>query len=78
VDPRDDLDDVEKRKFLTTGTRTPTSSDVQPVAIPYTDYAIPAPHRWEDNIKMALREVGYEDVDWINLRRIRDSHGVEY
>ncbi|KAJ4434585.1 hypothetical protein ANN_23147 [Periplaneta americana] len=23
--------------------------------------------RWEDNIKMDLREVGYDDRDWINL-----------
>jgi uncharacterized protein YebE (UPF0316 family) len=24
-------------------------------------------HRWEDNIKMDLREIGYEVVDWIQL-----------
>jgi hypothetical protein len=23
--------------------------------------------RWEDNIKMDLQEVGYEDMDWIEL-----------
>jgi hypothetical protein len=23
--------------------------------------------RWEDNIKMDLREIGFGDVDWINL-----------
>jgi hypothetical protein len=23
-------------------------------------------HRWEDNIKMDLREIGFGDVDWIN------------
>jgi hypothetical protein len=23
-------------------------------------------HRWEDNIKMDLREVGFWDVDWIH------------
>ncbi|KAJ4432555.1 hypothetical protein ANN_21178 [Periplaneta americana] len=28
--------------------------------------------RWEDNIKMYLREVGYDDRDWINLARDRD------
>jgi hypothetical protein len=22
--------------------------------------------RWEDNIKMDLREIGFEDVDWIH------------
>ncbi|KAJ4442430.1 hypothetical protein ANN_04016 [Periplaneta americana] len=29
-------------------------------------------HRWEDNIKMDLREVGYDDRDWINLAQDRD------
>jgi hypothetical protein len=24
-------------------------------------------HRWEDNIKMELREIGFGDVDWIHL-----------
>jgi hypothetical protein len=24
-------------------------------------------HRWEDNIKMYLRNVGWDDMDWINL-----------
>jgi hypothetical protein len=28
--------------------------------------------RWEDNIKMNLREIGFEDVDWINLAQDRD------
>ncbi|KAJ4433414.1 hypothetical protein ANN_15673 [Periplaneta americana] len=28
--------------------------------------------RWEDNIKMDLREVGYEDRNWINLAQDRD------
>ncbi|KAJ4444876.1 hypothetical protein ANN_06673 [Periplaneta americana] len=28
--------------------------------------------RWEDNIKMDLREVGYDDGDWINLAQDRD------
>jgi hypothetical protein len=23
--------------------------------------------RWEDNIKMNFKEIGYEDVDWIHL-----------
>ncbi|KAJ4428006.1 hypothetical protein ANN_24020 [Periplaneta americana] len=27
--------------------------------------------RWEDNIKMGLREVGYDDRDWINLAQDR-------
>ncbi|KAJ4431673.1 hypothetical protein ANN_20273, partial [Periplaneta americana] len=29
--------------------------------------------RWEDNIKMYLREVGYDDRDWINLAQDRDQ-----
>ena len=28
--------------------------------------------RWEDNIKMGLREVGYDGGDWINLAQDRD------
>lgn len=24
-------------------------------------------HRWEDNIKMEIKETGFEDVDFINL-----------
>jgi hypothetical protein len=29
-------------------------------------------HRWEDNIKMDLREIGFGDVDWIHLSQDRD------
>jgi hypothetical protein len=29
--------------------------------------------RWEDNIKMDLREIGFRDVDWIHLAQDRDS-----
>jgi ribosome biogenesis protein Nip4 len=29
-------------------------------------------HRWEDNIKMYLREIGFGDVDWIHLAQDRD------
>jgi hypothetical protein len=28
--------------------------------------------RWEDNIKMDLREIRFGDVDWINLAQDRD------
>jgi hypothetical protein len=28
--------------------------------------------RWEDNIKMDLREVGWGGADWINLAQDRD------
>ncbi|KAJ4431503.1 hypothetical protein ANN_20101 [Periplaneta americana] len=29
--------------------------------------------RWEDNIKMDLRELGYDDRDWINVAQDRDQ-----
>jgi hypothetical protein len=29
-------------------------------------------HRWEDNIKMDLREIGFGDVDWIHRAQDRD------
>jgi hypothetical protein len=28
-------------------------------------------HRWEDNIKMDLGEIGFRDVDWIHLAQDR-------
>jgi hypothetical protein len=28
---------------------------------------------WEDNIKMDLREIGWEGVDWIHLAQYRDQ-----
>jgi hypothetical protein len=28
--------------------------------------------RWEDNIEMNLWEIGFGDVDWINLAQYRD------
>jgi hypothetical protein len=28
---------------------------------------------WEDNIRMYLREIGWEDVDWIHLAWNRDQ-----
>jgi hypothetical protein len=28
--------------------------------------------RWEDNIKMDLREIGFGDADWIRLAQDRD------
>jgi len=30
-------------------------------------------HRWEDNIKMDLQEVGCEGMDWMELAQDRDS-----
>jgi hypothetical protein len=28
--------------------------------------------RWVDNIKMDLREIGWDDMDWIDLAQDRD------
>ena len=33
-------------------------------------------HRWEDNIKMDLQEVGYEDIDWIDVAEDKDRWWV--
>jgi hypothetical protein len=30
-------------------------------------------HRWEDNIKMDLRETGFGGVDWIHQAQDRDQ-----
>jgi hypothetical protein len=30
-------------------------------------------HRWEDNIKMDLQEVGCRGMDWIEMDQDRDS-----
>jgi hypothetical protein len=32
--------------------------------------------RWEDNIKMDLQNVGYVDMEWIELAQDRDSWRV--
>jgi hypothetical protein len=32
--------------------------------------------RWEDNIKMDLREIGFGDVDWIHWLRIGTGGGL--
>jgi len=34
-----------------------------------TDFAI----RWEDNIRMDLREIGWGNVDWIHLTQDRNQ-----
>jgi hypothetical protein len=33
-------------------------------------------HRWEDNIKMDLREAGFGGVDWIQLLMIGTGVGI--
>jgi hypothetical protein len=33
-------------------------------------------HRWEDNIKMDLREIGWGGMDWIDLAQERTSGGL--
>jgi hypothetical protein len=30
-------------------------------------------HRWEDNIRMDLREIGWEGVDWMHLAHDKDQ-----
>jgi hypothetical protein len=30
-------------------------------------------HRWVDNIEMDLREIGWDDVDWIDTAQNRDQ-----
>jgi hypothetical protein len=30
-------------------------------------------YRWEDNIRLDLKEIGREDVDWIHLDQDRDQ-----
>jgi hypothetical protein len=32
--------------------------------------------RWVDNIKMDLREIGWDSVDWVDLAQDRDSGGL--
>jgi hypothetical protein len=33
-------------------------------------------HRWEDNIRMDLREIGWGGMDWIGLAQNRDQWGA--
>jgi hypothetical protein len=33
-------------------------------------------HRWEDNIRMDLRQIGWSDMDWIDLARDRDQRSA--
>jgi hypothetical protein len=30
-------------------------------------------HRWEDNIKIHLREIGRDEIDWIDLTQDRNQ-----
>jgi len=30
-------------------------------------------HRWEDNIRMGLREIGWGSVNWMHLAQVRDQ-----
>jgi hypothetical protein len=30
-------------------------------------------HRWVDNIKISLREIGWDGMDWIDLAQDRDK-----
>jgi hypothetical protein len=33
-------------------------------------------HKWVDNIKIELREIGWDGMDWINLTQDRTSGGL--
>jgi hypothetical protein len=33
-------------------------------------------HRWMDNIKMDLREIGWDAMDWIDVAQDRDQLGA--
>jgi hypothetical protein len=35
-------------------------------------------HRWEDAVKMDLRDIGWEDMNWIHLVHDRDHCQVYY
>jgi hypothetical protein len=30
-------------------------------------------HRWEDNIRMDFREIGWKDMDWMHIYQDRDQ-----
>jgi hypothetical protein len=38
----------------------------------YVKQIIKERSRWVDNIKMDLREIGWDDMDWIDLAQDRD------
>jgi hypothetical protein len=62
------------KKPTSSGIRTgdlPVCSIVpQPTTLPR------APRRWVDNIKMDLREIGWDGVNWIDMDQDRDQWSV--
>jgi hypothetical protein len=40
--------------------------------VPYKMFVEKPEGRWEDNIKMVVKQIGWEDVDWILLGQDRD------
>jgi hypothetical protein len=76
VGPRAVLDAVVKRKIPSPRQESnPRTPIVQPVAQRYTDWAITALHRrrLDDNIRMDLKDIVWEAVDWIHLAQNRDQ-----
>ncbi|KAJ4448478.1 hypothetical protein ANN_10494 [Periplaneta americana] len=68
---------IKSRRFRWTGhvARMGESRNAYRVSVGRPEGKIPLGRprrRWEDNIKMDLREVEYDDRDWINLAQDRD------
>jgi hypothetical protein len=66
VDPRANLDDLEKRKFLPTSGLEPLV--VQPIASRCTDYATPDPWTMRDHQKYWESLTGLKQPKWIPRR----------
>ncbi|KAJ4431585.1 hypothetical protein ANN_20184 [Periplaneta americana] len=72
-----DIRNIESRRLRWTGhvARKGESRNAYRVLVGRPEGKIPLGrprHRWEDNIKIDLREVGYDDRDWINLAQDMD------
>ncbi|KAJ4433571.1 hypothetical protein ANN_15880 [Periplaneta americana] len=63
------FEEVEKFKYLGATSVSWETGGKRPLGRPRG--------RWEDNIKMDLREVGYDDREWINFAQDRTNGGNE-
>jgi hypothetical protein len=77
VGPRAVPDAMVKRKIPSPHRESnPRTLIVQPIAQLCTDWAVTALRprsRWTNNIRMDLREIGWEDVDWSHLAYDRNN-----